>query len=201
MTDREAIELLKYPIHKWSMDWDDREDGLSYIEAIEQAITALQERIDREKGCGFCEEGWQKALKKLTAYEETGLEPEDLALGLNAAVRRKAGAEYYGLSPDQMDVAVDLFQADKDGRAVVLPVSFEQRIYRRRSGTSYEIFEMSADRWFASEDGITIFARCLLGSGKVATSYEVFHERDIGKTVFLTREEAEKALEEAERND
>lgn len=56
MTDREAIELLKYPIHKWSMDWDDREDGLSYIEAIEQAITALQERIDREKGCGFCKE-------------------------------------------------------------------------------------------------------------------------------------------------
>lgn len=54
MTDREALELLKYPVYKWTMDWDDREDGLSYTEAIERAISALQEREERSKGCEFC---------------------------------------------------------------------------------------------------------------------------------------------------
>lgn len=56
MTDREALKLLKYPVYKWSMDWDDREDGLSYTEAIEQSISAIQERIDREKGCEWCKD-------------------------------------------------------------------------------------------------------------------------------------------------
>ena len=41
MEREEAIKLLKYPIYKWSMDWDDREDGLSYTDAIEVAISAL----------------------------------------------------------------------------------------------------------------------------------------------------------------
>lgn len=54
MTDREALKLLKYPVYKWSMDWDEREDGLSYTEAIERAISALQEREERSKGCEFC---------------------------------------------------------------------------------------------------------------------------------------------------
>lgn len=54
MTDRDAVKLLKYPVYKWSMYWDEREDGLSYTEAIEQAETALQERLDREKGCEWC---------------------------------------------------------------------------------------------------------------------------------------------------
>lgn len=54
MTDREALKLLKYPVYKWSMDWDEREDGLSYTEAIERTISALQEREERSKGCEFC---------------------------------------------------------------------------------------------------------------------------------------------------
>lgn len=54
MTDREALKLLKYPVYKWSMDWDERKDGLSYTEAIERAISALQEREERSKGCEFC---------------------------------------------------------------------------------------------------------------------------------------------------
>lgn len=30
MTREEAIKILEYPVLKWSMEWDEREDGLSY---------------------------------------------------------------------------------------------------------------------------------------------------------------------------
>lgn len=42
MTQEQALKLLERPIYKWSMDWDEREDGLNYTEAIEIAIAALR---------------------------------------------------------------------------------------------------------------------------------------------------------------
>ena len=48
MTKEQAIKLLEHPIYKWSMDWDEREDGLNYTEAIEIAIAALRP-VSREQ--------------------------------------------------------------------------------------------------------------------------------------------------------
>ena len=48
MTQEQALKLLEYPIYKWSMDWDEREDGLNYTEAIEIAIAALRP-VNREQ--------------------------------------------------------------------------------------------------------------------------------------------------------
>ena len=45
MTREEALKLLENEIYKWSMDWDEREDGLDYTEAIEIAIAALRHQI------------------------------------------------------------------------------------------------------------------------------------------------------------
>ena len=45
MTREEALKLLENKIYKWSMDWDEREDGLDYTEAIEIAIAALRHQI------------------------------------------------------------------------------------------------------------------------------------------------------------
>ena len=42
MTWEEAAKILEYPVRKWSMEWDEREDGLSYTEAIDLALTALR---------------------------------------------------------------------------------------------------------------------------------------------------------------
>ena len=44
MTREEAIKILEYPVKKWSMEWDEREDGLSYYEALDLAISALREQ-------------------------------------------------------------------------------------------------------------------------------------------------------------
>ena len=52
MTREDAANILEYPVYKWSMDWDEREDGLSYTEAIETAISALRQQetvTDRNK--------------------------------------------------------------------------------------------------------------------------------------------------------
>ena len=50
MTGEEAIKILEYPVKKWSMEWDEREDGLSYYEALDMAISALrQQEHDRNE--------------------------------------------------------------------------------------------------------------------------------------------------------
>ena len=44
MTREDAIKILEYPVLKWSMEWDEREDGLSYYEALDMAIFALRQQ-------------------------------------------------------------------------------------------------------------------------------------------------------------
>ena len=44
MTREDAIKILEYPVKKWSMEWDEREDGLSYYEALDLAISALRQQ-------------------------------------------------------------------------------------------------------------------------------------------------------------
>lgn len=64
MTPEQALKLLEYPIYKWSMDWDEREDGMDYTEAIEIAIAALDtpnEPLTCE-GCKFEYETTDEAM-------------------------------------------------------------------------------------------------------------------------------------------
>ena len=44
MTREDAIKILEYPVKKWSMEWDEREDGLSYYEALDMAISTLRQQ-------------------------------------------------------------------------------------------------------------------------------------------------------------
>ena len=52
MTNEEAIKILEYPVKKWSMEWDEREDGLSYYEALDMAISALRQQDVADKDVG-----------------------------------------------------------------------------------------------------------------------------------------------------
>ena len=78
----------------------------------------------------------------------------------------------------------ELAEADKDGRLVVLPCKVGDKLYRVFAG---EIFEhrVGSMKYFAIQGRWDIetypFCPCV--------------ESSIGKTIFLTREEAEKALE------
>ena len=65
---------------------------------------------------------WTKIMNRLGAYEDTGLTPEDLKTGLNAAVRKKLACEFFGLSTSQVSRVEELVQAEKDGRLFISPL-------------------------------------------------------------------------------
>ncbi len=116
-----------------------------------------------------------EAVDRLAAYEETGLEPEQIRTVLDDAAREFA--EYDAMAPK--DRLRELAQADREGRCVVLPVKPDQTIYQWRIGDDCP----SVSRL----DGAQINA-----DGEI--TYPIWNgyliPEDFGKTVFLTREEA-----------
>lgn len=116
-----------------------------------------------------------EAVDRLAAYEETGLEPEQIRTVLDDTAREFA--EYDAMAPK--DRLRELAQADREGRCVVLPVKPDQTIYQWRIGDDCP----SVSRL----DGVQINA-----DGEI--TYPIWNgyliPEDFGKTVFLTREEA-----------
>ena len=105
--------------------------------------------------------------------------------GFGKDIFRKMVRDLYGRLKAYEDIAElcggfdrirELAEADKDGRVLILPCKLGTKVYRIR----YKIADYPdkpdleiADTWFTPE-----------------------YREDIGKTVFLAREEAEKALQE-----
>lgn len=142
---------------------------------------------------------WEEAAWScLAAYEDTGLEPEQCE---NAkAIIESAFSD----GTSKAERILELLKADRAGRLVVLPckdwldVVFGDQVLFWGIDRDYmeqpirEISVDDADRigWY---DGYkTVF---LKGTDENGEAWE-FYPEEIGKTVFLTREEAEKALEE-----
>ena len=124
---------------------------------------------------------------RLMQYEDTGLEPamcanyktfEDEAISKGVPFKR----------------IVALMEADKAGRLVVLPVrpvltqSIGSMLYIIEDGEIVEDSLCEALVGMGSNGEINIFYTTL--SDQIS-----FEQADIGKTVFMTREEAEKTLE------
>ena len=123
---------------------------------------------------------------RLAAYEDTGLTPERCA----EFARADAEGRYIVMrDAEQEGVARlrELAEADKDGRVVVLPCKVGDKLYRVFAG---EIFEhrVGSMKYFAIQGRWDIetypFCPCV--------------ESSIGKTVFLTHEEAARALQKME---
>lgn len=79
----------------------------------------------------------------------------------------------------------ELLRAEKDGRLVVLPCKVGDELW------SFSTYPTARVYGFTVTDISTLNGRTVLNTLGCGTLWE----RDIGKTVFLTREEAEKALE------
>ena len=92
----------------------------------------------------------------------------------------------------------ELAEADKDGRVVVLPckvgdtVYMIERIFDIDNGVCDEI----CARKVIGHGGNNLNQLWLVGSGGICNAYIFVSE--FGKTVFLTREEAERAIQEME---
>lgn len=130
----------------------------------------------------------------LAAYEDTGMTPESVE-ALKLSMMGKAIAEIKEFNGLPVDRLRELAEADKDGRLAVLPVKpvltpiLSSMLYIIEDGDIYE------DALYEAVVGMS-------GNGEMNVVYTTlsdqitFEQADIGKTVFLAHEEAEKALEE-----
>ena len=130
----------------------------------------------------------------LAAYEDTGLTPESVE-ALKLSMMGKAITEIKEFNGLPVDRLRELAEADKDGRLVVLPVKpvltpiLSSMLYIIEDGDIYE------DALYEAVVGMSENGEMNVIYGTIdALSFE---QNDIGKTVFLTREAAEKALEDA----
>ena len=132
-------------------------------------------------------------FERLTRWENNDKDMADLIEeksdfdGLTEAVNRLAAYEDIGLSPEEVQ---ELAKAKADGRLVVLPCKVGETIWKIKAVFSYFSKPM--------EDRVE---RIIISSNEIlvcCTSGTKFSVNSIGKTVFLTREEAEKALEVGE---
>lgn len=157
-----------------------------------------------QRGChdpGGCTKGCivPQLYARLGAYEDTGLTPGEVK---SMQEEHFSGLEMAKLHSALMELK-KYQEADKDGRLVALPckdwleVVFGDQVLFWGIDKDYveqpirEISLDDADRigWY---DGYkTVF---LKGTDENGEAWE-FYPEEIGKTVFLTREEAKKALE------
>ena len=124
--------------------------------------------------------GWKSGgIERLAAYEDTGLEPEDLKKAFNETAILKLAAQVLRTTPDHLR---DLLQAEQDGRMAVLPVKKGTKIFRVVDIPEHKCQGRMRGHYFHSTKRIY----------KGVMQWE--DGSDFGKTVFLTREEAEAAM-------
>ena len=85
----------------------------------------------------------------------------------------------------------ELLKADKDGRLMVPPCKVGDRLYEVTGRKTISVYKVRAIR----VELFGLFIEWDIVEGFVWQSLSGINAGDIGKTVFLTREEAEKALE------
>ena len=129
-----------------------------------------------------------KAITRLAAYEDTGLKPEEVhsmygEWGAMMAALNSIGGGYGRLR--------GLAEADKEGRLVVPPCRVGDRLYEVTGRKTISVYKVRAIR----VELFGLFIEWDIVEGFVWQSLSGINAGEIGKTVFLTREEAEKALE------
>ena len=148
----------------------------------------------KEVKCPYDTDCSQKQVwERLKAYEDTGLTPEEIKAPFTEDAMINLAAQALGVEPSRLR---ELAVADKDGRVVVLPCKVGdilwiagsiRRLYSAKVRTFF-IGHPSGVRWGDNDDGIQM----------IRTTECDVPMRDFGRSVFLTREEAEKALAEME---
>ena len=150
---------------------------------------AQREEYERRLANGYPRNIQEERFLRLAAYEDTHMMPSDVtSMRMDMAI---IAALFNGVDVDRMK---ELAEADKTGRVVVLPVrpvltqSIGSMLYIIEEGEIVEDSLCEAFVGMGSNGEINIFYTTL--SDQIS-----FEQADIGKTVFLTREAAEKALE------
>ena len=125
---------------------------------------------------------YDKLIERLAAYEDTGLTPEEIKAPFTEDTMINLAAQALGVEPSRLR---EIAEAEKDRRLVVLPCKVGDTVWRIvRDGEPHITRDEVRDMYFADD-----MTPCVELVGGRVTFTEKF-----GKTVFLSREEAEKAL-------
>ena len=137
----------------------------------------------RENPCpynGMCSQ--RQTWERLKEYEDTGFDPEEIA---DFMKRWEQTVEIGGMLKKYcIDHIRDLLQAEQDGRLVVLPCKVGDHVWADgREAIVVWFFGYETERYLHAQFYDNM-------------QYIDIPFTEIGKTVFLTREEAEAALSE-----
>lgn len=110
---------------------------------------------------------------RLKAYEDTGLEPEAVET-VKLALCAKHMVDLETLNNTPISRLVELAEADKDGRVIILPC---------------KVYET---------DGVRVYEHTVREVIYETAGGPAFDKNAIGKSIFLTRAEAERAIQEME---
>ena len=130
---------------------------------------------------------FDRLVERLAAYEDTGLTPVEIK---SMQEEHFSGLEMAKLHSALMELK-KYQEADKDGRLVVLPCKVGDRLYEVTGRKTISVYKVRAIR----VELFGLFIERDIVEGFVWQSLAGINAGEIGKTVFLTREEAEKALE------
>lgn len=123
----------------------------------------------------------QRLCSALAAYEDTGLEPEEITDAVIAAkmMAKSKIVSCFGVDADHI---LELVHAEQDGHMVVLPCKVGDHVWADgREAIVVWFFGYKTERYLHAQ----FFDNA---------EYTDIPFYEIGKTVFLTREEAEAAL-------
>lgn len=138
-------------------------------------------------GGSFCEDracSQRKVWERLKAYEDTGLEPEEIKAPFTEGTAIKLAAQALETGPSRLR---ELAEADRAGRLVVLPCKVGDTVW-------FNTYKDNGRTCIGMQPHKVVGSRvCVMAEGKIFP-LELPLSR-FGKNWFQTREEAENALE------
>lgn len=160
---------------------------------IVQALRCCAKGLGHDDACENCKVG--EIQNRREYIEFAAANAIERLTDENATLREKVpltedtminlAAQALGVEPSRLR---ELAEADKDGRVVVLPCRQGDELWTYCNHPVKRVYS------FTVSDVSTLNGRTVLNTLGLGT----IRPEDIGKTVFLTREEAEKALQEME---
>lgn len=135
---------------------------------------------------------WEEAAwSRLAAYEDTRREPEEIDMDHEAAEQLRQLCQ--GCDLDRLE---ELAEADRAGRLMVSPCKVGDTVWVTRNPWAGKLLKKPLDAYVNGMKMYShgLYVNLLFDTRKIngTRDYEINH---IGKTVFLTHEEAEAALE------
>ena len=183
--DQDTDRFLHAAIGGKEIDWKQSRDS------------TLNVLINGPTSNGFGKDIFRKMARdlygRLKAYEDTELEPEEIKDSFTPTTAIIMAGQVLGVHPCRLR---ELAEADKDGRCVVLPCKVGDTVWI--VGAVRKLYSAKVRTFFCGHPS-AVRGRDPDGHIHMIRTTECdIPMQEFGKTVFLSREEAEKAMQEME---